>query len=174
MIGQKSALLLENRHPLLVGLAAGLVAGAVAGRSDKLFDRLVSKEHKRRERKVRKGSPHQLAGPHFAEKILGRKLDEEQKKRARLAFSVVYGVGWGLIHGTLRQRFPKLSRWGGLPFAVPFFFACDGFIAPGLGLSPNLRRIPWQPSLKEMGNHVVWTAAAELVHRLAARTGGGR
>ncbi|WP_239027840.1 DUF1440 domain-containing protein [Geomonas subterranea] len=63
-----------------------------------------------------------------------------------------------------------LTRWGGLPFALPFFCACDGFIAPLFGVSPGLRRIPWQPSAKELGNHAVWTAAAELVHRAA----GGR
>lgn len=166
----KPAMFLESRHPLLVGLAAGLLAGVVAGRTDKLFDRLVSKEHKRRDRKVRKGSPHQLAGLHFAQKILHKKLGEEEKKRARLAFSAVYGVGWGLIHGALRKKFPALTRWGGLPFSIPFFFACDGVIAPGLGISPKLNRIPWQPSLKEMGNHVAWTATAELIHRLAART----
>ena len=77
--------------------------------------------------------------------------------------------GWGLLHSRLRQKFPKLSRLCGLPFAIPFFFACDGGITPLIGISPKLRRIPWQPSAKEMGNHITWTAVSELVHRLAAR-----
>ncbi|WP_226377677.1 sterol desaturase family protein [Citrifermentans bremense] len=107
---------LERRHPILTGMAAGLVAGAVAGASEKLLDRLVSKKQKRRDRKVREGSAHQVAGPRFASKLLGRRLDPQEKRRANLAFGVAYGVGWGLIHGGLRKRFPLLGRWGGLPF----------------------------------------------------------
>lgn len=161
--------ILQNRHPLLVGLAAGLVAVAVSGRSDKILDRLVSKKQKRRERRVREGSPHEIAGARIASKILGHRLSREGKKRASLAFSTVYGLGWGLIHSALRRKYPKLCRWGGLPFAVPFFFACDGMIAPLLGFTPNLRRVPWQPSVKELGNHIAWTATAEFIHRMAAR-----
>lgn len=169
MLGTKTVEKVQSRHPILVGLAAGLIAGAVSGRTDKLFDRLVSSKQKRREHRVREGSAHEMAGPCLASRILGKKLNRQQKKRAQLVFGVAYGLGWGMLHSSLRKRFPKLTRWAGLPFAVPFFFACDGLIAPMLGVSPNLRRIPWQPSVKEMGNHIAWTAAAEMIHRLAAR-----
>ncbi|MBU5615072.1 DUF1440 domain-containing protein [Geomonas azotofigens] len=155
------------RHPVLLSMAAGLVAGAVAAGSDKLLDRLVSAKQKRRDRRVREAPAHQMAGPYFASKVLGRRLDSAEKKRARAAFGVLYGVGWGVIHSRLTRTFPILTRWGGLPFAVPFFCACDGMIAPALGVSPGLRRIPWQPSAKELCNHIAWTAAAELVHRVA-------
>lgn len=158
---------LAARHPALTGIVAGLVAGWVAAGSDKLLDRLVSREQKMRDRRVRKAPAHQMAGPYFASKALGRRLDAEEKSRASALFGVLYGVGWGLIHSGLRRKFPALARWGGLPFAVPFFFACDGMIAPTLGVSPGLQRIPWQPSAKELGNHIAWTAAAELVHRVA-------
>jgi len=158
-----------TRHPLLVGAAAGLIAGVVTGKTDRILDRLVSDQQKRRDRRVRKGTAHELAGPYFAAKLLGRRLSRQGEKRARLVFSIVYGLGWGLLHSRLRQKFPKLSRLCGLPFAIPFFFACDGGIAPLFGISPKLRRIPWQPSAKEMGNHITWTAVSELVHRLAAR-----
>lgn len=158
-----------TRHPALVAVAAGLIAGAVAGRTDKVLDRFVSEKQKRRDRRVREAPAHQIAGPYFASKLLGKRLNAKEKKRARVAFAVLYGLGWGLVHSGFRKKFPTLTRWGGLPFAVPFFFACDGMIAPTLGVSPNLRKVPWQPSVKEMGNHIAWTAAAELVHRLAGR-----
>jgi len=106
-----------TRHPLLVGAAAGLIAGAVTGKTDRLLDRLVSDRQKRRDRRVRKGTPHELAGPYFAAKLLGKRLSRQGEKRARLVFSVVYGLGWGLLHSRLRQKFPKLSRLCGLPFA---------------------------------------------------------
>jgi len=110
-----------------------------------------------------------VAGPYFAEKLLGKSLSRRGEKGARLAFGVAYGLGWGLMHGRLRRNFPRLTRLLGLPFAVPFFFACDGCIAPLLGISPRLTRIPWQPSAKELGNHITWTVVSELVHRAAAR-----
>jgi hypothetical protein len=158
-----------SRHPLLVAAAAGLIAGAVTGKTDRFLDRLVSDRQKRRDRRVRKGSAHELAGPHFAAKLLGRPLSSRGERRARQVFGILYGLGWGLLHSRLRRKFPRLSRLFGLPFAIPFFFACDGGIAPLFGISPTLRRIPWQPSVKEMGNHITWTAVSELVHRLAAR-----
>ena len=171
MFDEKGVGVSGSRHPLLVGVAAGLLAGVVTAGTDRLLDRLVSKRQKRREHIVRDASPHQLAGPFFAQKLTGKRwLTRKEKERAKLAFGVAYGVGWGLIHSGLRKKFPALGRLAGLPFAVPFFFACDGVIAPLLGISPNLRRVPWQPSLKEMGNHVAWTATAELFHRLAERS----
>jgi hypothetical protein len=60
---------LQSRHPLLVGMAAGLIAGVVTGASDKLMGRLVSEEQKRRERRVREGSLHEIAGPYFARRL---------------------------------------------------------------------------------------------------------
>ncbi|GFO65512.1 DUF1440 domain-containing protein [Geomonas paludis] len=156
-----------SRHPFLVAMAAGLVAGVAAAGSDRVLDRLVTDKQKRRDRRVREAPAHQMAGPYLAAKVLGRRLNTVEKKRARTAFSILYGLGWGIIHARLTARFPRLTRWGGFPFAVPFFCACDGLIAPALGVSPTLRRIPWQPSAKELGNHVAWTAAAELVHRVA-------
>lgn len=158
-----------RRHPVLLAMAAGLIAGAVASASDGLLDRLVSDRQKRRDRRVREAPAHQVAGPRFAARITGRKLSKKEKARAKAVFGVLYGLGWGALHGALRRRFPLLSRWGGLPFALPFFFACDGVIAPSLGMSPGLDRVPWQPSVKEMGNHIAWTAAAELVHRMAEK-----
>ncbi|MEZ4599349.1 MAG: DUF1440 domain-containing protein [Syntrophotaleaceae bacterium] len=156
-------------HPLLTGIAAGLIAGVVAGQSERLLDRFVSERQKRRDRQVRPGSAHEVAGPHFARKITGRKLKKEEEKKAKFFFGIAYGIGWGLIYASLRRKFPQVARLAGLPFAIPFFFACDGTIAPLLGVSPNLRRIPWQPSAKEMGNHIAWTAAAEMVHRAVAK-----
>lgn len=154
---------------LLTGIAAGLLAGVVTGRADRLGDRLVSERQKRREKQVREASAHKVAGPHFARKLLGHELSETQARRARAAFGAGYGVMWGLIHAGLREKYPSLSRFVGLPFAVPFFLGCDGAIAPLLGVSPGIGKIPWQINSKELANHIAWTLTAETVHRLAAR-----
>jgi hypothetical protein len=169
MVKMPSRAAIQAPHPLVTGIAAGLIAGAIAGQSDRFLDRFVSKQQKRRERRVREGSAHEMAGPYIAGKISGKKLSRTDAKRARMVFGLVYGIGWGMIHAGLRKKFPQISRCAGLPFAIPFFFACDGMMAPLLGISPNLKKIPWQPNVKEMGNHIAWTAAAEIVHRAVAR-----
>jgi len=152
---------------LLKGAAAGLLAGAVVGQVDKLTDHLVSDEQKRREKQVREDSAHKSAGPHFARKILGHEISQKEERRARAAFGVTYGLMWGLIYAGLRERFPTVRRFMGLPFALPFFFGCDGGLAPLLGVSPGIQKIPWQLNAKEMGNHITWTITAETLHRFA-------
>lgn len=154
---------------LVAGAAAGLVANAVVKVADPFLSRLISDEQKRRQKMVRDASPHDIAGITIAEKVSGEKLNRAQQRNAQRAFSLMYGLGWGLAYAALRKRLPWVTRAAGLPFGIAFFAACDGMIAPLLKLSPPLNRIPWQPSAKELTNHVAWTAAAEMAHRGVAR-----
>lgn len=156
---------------MITAATAGLLATVATGVTDRLLDHLVSKKQKTRDRQVRKGTAHEVAGPYFAEKIFRKELGEQGKKRARSLFSITYSLVWGMIYSAMRKKYPQLSRLGGIPFAIPFFFACDGLVAPVLGISPNLRRVPWQPSAKEMANHIAWTATAEMIQRVAERRG---
>lgn len=150
---------------LLAAAASGLVATAVTGVVDRLLDRLVSDEQKKRDRMVRKGTAHEMAGPLFAERIAKKELTEKGKKRARAAFSLAYSLVWGTVYTLLRRRYPAVGKFVGVPFAIPFFVACDGLLAPLLKVSPRLTKVPWQPSVKEAANHVAWTAGAEMVQR---------
>jgi sterol desaturase/sphingolipid hydroxylase (fatty acid hydroxylase superfamily) len=155
-------------------VAGGLLAGVVVGQLEKYTERLVSEKQKRREKEVREDSAHKMAGPYFGKKILGRDLSESEARKSRIVFGVTYGVMWGLIYAGLRRKYPFLSKYMGFPFAVPFFFGCDGGMAPLLGVSPGIEKLPWQINAKEMGNHIAWTFAAEAVHRLSARSSGSR
>lgn len=152
---------------LLAAAVSGLAATAVTGVADRMLDRLVSENQKKRDRMVREGSAHDVAGPHFAEKVMHRELTEKGKKRAKAAFGITYSLVWGAVYTLLRRRYPAVGKFAGLPFAIPFFVACDGVLAPLLKVSPPLTRVPWQPTAKEAVNHVAWTAAAEMVQRVA-------
>lgn len=158
-----------QKHPLLIAAAGGLIAMAVTGGVDRWLSRYVSRRQKWRDRLVRKAPAHQMAGPYFAGKIMGRKLSRHERKRAQTLFSIVYGIGWGLIYAAVRRKLPAAARLGGTPFGIPFFLVCDGAMAPLLGVSPGLGRIPWQMNAKELANHLAWTATTELVHRTAGR-----
>jgi uncharacterized membrane protein YagU involved in acid resistance len=159
---------------IVTGIAAGLVAGAVVSVVGRLTDRLVSPEQKRREKEIRKGSAHDSAGPFFARKLLGHELSRVEERRSRAIFGVAYGMLWGLGYTGLRERYTTIPRSMGLLFAVPHFLGCDGVLAPLLGVSPSIQRLPWQVNLKELGNHVVWSLSAEAVHRMAAQIPSGR
>jgi putative membrane protein len=125
---------------LPIAVASGLAASAASGVVDRALDPLVDTEQKLREKPVRSGSPH----------------------------GITYGVFWGLICAMMRGSFRNASRAAGLPFAVPFYFACDGIIAPLLSLTPT--RMPWQLNVKELANHLAWTSTTELER--TARHGG--
>lgn len=150
---------------LLVGAAAGLAGSLASSTSERCLDRLVSPEQKRRERAVRTGSAHQVAAT-----ALGRALSSGTA--GKLVFGLAYGLGWGLIYAAVRRRAPQVGSLLGLPFAVPFYLMCDGAIAPLLRLSPVPTAVPWQQlNAKELGNHVAWTATAELLTRSLAQAG---
>ncbi len=97
----------------------------------------------------------------------GGSSGEKGKKRAKAAFSLTYSLVWGTVYTLLRRRYPAVGKFAGVPFAIPFFFACDGLLAPLLKVSPRLTKVPWQPTAKEAANHMAWAAAAEMVQRAA-------
>ena len=150
---------------LLVGMAAGLIANIVVGQVDGVLDQCVSAEQKRREKRLREASPHQIAGRRLAPQITGRRLSVQEQHQAQMVFTTAYGIVWGVVYAVMRKKVPQVSRWLGLPFGIGFFVACDGLLAPLLRLTPALLWIPWQLSVKELGNHIAWIATAELVHR---------
>lgn len=154
---------------LLLGAGAGLLAMAATAAADRLSDPLIEEEQRARERRVREGSPHAIAGSRLGARIAGHELDARQARGAQALFTVAYGLLWGVVYAAVRRGVPSMSRALGLPFAVPFYLACDGVIAPALGLTPPPQRVPWQLDVKELGNHAVWTAAAELLLRGAER-----
>lgn len=154
---------------ILIGMGAGLLANLAVGVVDGLLSRLISAEQKAREAAVREASPHDLAGKVLARKLAGRAPSPAQTRLGKVGVTLAYGMFWGAAYALVRRKLPGVSRAAGLPFAVPFFFLCDGMIAPRLKLTPPLRRVPWQPNAKELANHAAWTAAAELTMRAVAR-----
>ncbi len=65
----------EDRRPLLravaVGIGAGVIATLASGIANCGLSLLVSDRQKRRERRVRRGSPHEIGGPTLFARITG-------------------------------------------------------------------------------------------------------
>lgn len=154
---------------ILIGMGAGLLGMLAIGPVNAFLSRFISEEQSLRERAAREASPHDLAARKIAEKFAGENPSAEAKQLGRIGFGAAYGLVWGIVYAMLRRAAPPVSRYAGLPFGAGFFFLCDGVLAPLFRMSPPVPRLPWQPNAKEMLNHVVWAAAAELTHRAADR-----
>lgn len=165
----KSAEGVFNMNHLLLGAASGVAANIISAPANILFTKLVSPKQKRKEHSVREGSPHDVGGKKLGERILDPHLSKVEEKNAQRLFTLNYGIAWGMLYSYVRKEFPKSAGALGLPFSIGFFLACDGVLAPLLRLSPPLNRIPWQFNLKELANHIVWTAAAESTLRAAEK-----
>ncbi|HYC53640.1 MAG TPA: DUF1440 domain-containing protein [Candidatus Binatia bacterium] len=148
---------------LVVGIGAGLLASAVVGPVDRAFERYVGPKERMREGWRRSRTPHWIIGSHIGDGIGGRR----SQQLARLGFAAIYAAGWGLMYATARRKAPGVSQLAGLPFAGAMYALLDGVIAPALELAPPPTRLPWQRNVEEMGNHLLWTATAEMVHRAA-------
>jgi rhodanese-related sulfurtransferase/uncharacterized membrane protein YagU involved in acid resistance len=163
----------EREVPLLRDLVTGMLAGVLANLAvaqvDKALGRFVSEEQKRREKRVREASPHKVGGTRIGERVTGRKFSEAEKRKAQMAFTVGYGMVFGLVYALVRRRVPRATSALGVPYGVAFFLACDGVLAPLFRMTPGLRAIPWQFNVKEMTNHIAWTGTAEVVHRASER-----
>lgn len=105
---------------LATAVFAGLAGTAVSAVTDRLLDRLVSEKQKKQDRRVRKGTAHEMAGPVFMEKITGKAPDENEKKRARVAFSITYSLIWGVIYGGCAGRSLHWPKRQGCPSPFPF------------------------------------------------------
>jgi putative membrane protein len=160
---------------LLAGVGIGLAATLASGIANAGLSLLVGDEPRRRERRVRRGSPHEVGGALVYERLRGRAPAPAAWLGATLAFSAVYSTMWGTIYTLLRRVVPSVGAGAALPLsAAAFFVACDGGIAPSLRLTPGLRALPWQVNAKELANHMVWNATAEALHRADARSSTGR
>jgi hypothetical protein len=148
---------------LLAGAAGGIAGTLMSGVVDNVLGKAIGRKT------VAKGprSGHSVAADAFAKRVFGE--DERARKLGHLAFGALFGAGWGLVHGALRRKVPVFGRIAGVPFAVPFYLACDGGIAPLAKLAPPITKIPWSLNAKEIADHVAWATTSELMQRAARR-----
>lgn len=159
-----------RRRALLAGIGAGFVATVASGVANAGLSLLVGTEAKHREHRVRRGSPHEVGGTLIAERILKHRPSLAGRLAATLAFNAMYMTVLGVAYTVMRRVAPGTARTSALPLTgAAYFVACDGGVAPALGLTPGPQELPWQYNVKELVNHVVWNATAEALHRADER-----
>jgi putative membrane protein len=97
----------------------------------------------------------------LAEKVIGRQLSPEQKKRVLLVVHYVFGTLTGGIYGALAEHQPWITSAGGTIFAAGLLLGTHESALPALGLSaPPSRQVPREQA-SEAFTHLVYGMTVE-------------
>ena len=177
----------NNRNPdLLKGLVAGLTAGFVASWTMNEFQSAWSKATEGFEKphgaqamqpsqggqpgeegqtKEQQDDATVKAAKAISENILGRELEESEKKGAGAAVHYAFGTATGGLYGAVAEFAPAVTMAGGLPFGAAFWLVADETAVPLLGLSEGPTKYPLSTHAYARASHLVYGLTAELTRR---------
>lgn len=177
----------ENRNPdLLKGVAAGLTAGFIASWTMNEFQAAWSKAaegfekphgaqamqpsggeapKKDEQEKEQQDDATVKAARAISENILGRELEESEKKGAGAAVHYAFGTATGGLYGAMAEFAPGVTRGAGLPFGTAFWLVADETAVPLLGLSEGPTKYPLSTHVYALASHLVYGLTAELTRR---------
>lgn len=177
----------HNRNPdLLKGLAAGLTAGLVASWTMNEFQAAWSKKaegfekpHGAQAMQPSEGEKPGKEGQNkeqqddatvkvaraVSENVLGRPLEEGEKKGAGAAVHYAFGTATGGLYGAVAEFAPAVTMAGGLPFGAAFWLTADETVVPLLNLSKGPTKYPLSVHAYALASHLVYGLTAELTRR---------
>ena len=177
----------DNHRPdLLKGLVAGLTAGFVASWTMNEFQAAWSKAAegfekphgaqamqpsqggepgKESQNKEQQDDATVKAAKAISENILGRELEESEKRGAGAAVHYAFGTATGGLYGAVAEFAPAVTRAGGLPFGAAFWLVADETAVPLLGLSEGPTKYPLSTHAYALASHLVYGLTAELTRR---------
>ena len=177
----------NNRRPdLLKGLAAGLTAGFVASWTMNEFQAAWSRAAEGFEKphgaqamqpsqggdpgregqsKEQQDDATVKAARAISQNLLGRELEESEKRGAGAAVHYAFGTATGGLYGAVAEFAPDVTRAGGLPFGAAFWLVADETAVPLLGLSEGPTKYPLSTHAYALASHLVYGVTAELTRR---------
>ena len=184
---QKRNMSKDNRRPdVLKGLAAGLTAGFVASWTMNEFQAAWSKAAEGFEKPhgaqgmqpsegERPGAEGQnkeqqddatvKAAKAISENLLGRELEDSEKRGAGAAVHYAFGTATGGLYGAVAEFAPAVTIAGGVPFGAAFWLVADETAVPLLGLSEGPTKYPLSTHAYALASHLVYGLTAELTRR---------
>lgn len=158
-----------------IGLTAGLVATSLTGPIQNLLYRLTPESVKRREERVRPGSPTEVAARKLAG-TLNARLDDGQIERAATAIHYGSGAPWGTVYAFLRRQSGMTPAGAALATGVSMSLILDEALTPAMGFSAPDRDYPLATHLRGFAAHLAFgalvAASAEILYRLTRTTPG--
>jgi hypothetical protein len=151
-------------------LLKGAVAGAVA---TWIMDRVTSymyqhENHAARllEDRVRNGRTAYETAAEKAGHLLGRELDEEERRRLGTAIHWALGIIAGMAYGAFGRRIPAFRRGGGGAFGTTFWASVDEGLVSLLGLTPPPKAFPWETHARGLAGHLAYGIVADRTLRV--------
>lgn len=151
---------------VVIGAAAGVAATWLMDRVTTVLYEKESEETQERENEARGGQTAYVIAAEKAASLVGRELDEEEKKKAGTAIHWALGVGAGAFYGALRNRIPQLGIGSGLAYGTVFWLAMDEAALTALGLTPPPQEFPWQTHARGLAGHLVLGGVIEAAFDL--------
>ena len=124
-----------------VSLFSGYVATKIMEKVSKKLYELETEQDRKQEDKVRPGSPFEIAAQKSAS-LLDIKLNEQQVKKAGLAFHYGLGMGWAPLYALLKHNTNLSPVLNGLITGAALSLIVDEGLIPALGFSAPNRDYP--------------------------------
>jgi hypothetical protein len=151
-------------------LMKGAIAGAVAtGVMDRITNMLYERESKgvrQLEDSLRQGRTAYEAVAEKAAGLLGKQLEEGDRRRLGKAVHWTLGIAAGASYAVLRHRLPALQRAGGAKFGTAFWAAVDEALVSALGLTPPPTSFPFQTHARGLVGHLTFGIVADRTLRV--------
>jgi len=144
------------------GLAGTFVIGKVMGAAAKL----QPKEDLEIEKRLIPEQPTEKLAGQIAADGLGIPIDDETKTTMGEVIRWGYGIGWGAMYGVLRNQYPGVAKFAGLPFGVGLSLLGWTALLPLFNLSPPPHKLPVSTHVNGLVSHYAYAATVEGVCEL--------
>lgn len=101
----------------------------------------------------------------IAEPLLGRELEDDEKKIASEASHYTMGITSGIIYGMTAEKMPLATIGFGAGFGAAVWAIADEAVVPALGLSKPPTEYGWKTHAYALASHVVYGVTTESVRR---------
>jgi uncharacterized membrane protein YagU involved in acid resistance len=159
-----------KEEPNLVrGVFAGIVGGLVASWvMNQFFVAVAKATEATRERQQQQSQEEgedstEIVADAIASRVIGRHLDEEEKKKAGPIVHYAFGALMGGVYGGMVEWSSSVQTGYGALFGSALFVGADEVAVPALGLGKPPTQQPVSEQISHWAGHVVYGATVELV-----------
>jgi hypothetical protein len=151
---------------LLKGAIAGAVATWALDRVTTWMYERESPNAREQEDRARHGRTAYEAAAEKAARLLGRQLNQDERRRFGTAIHWALGIGAGAAYSVFGRRIPAFRRAGGGAFGTAFWAAVDEGLVSVLGLTPPPRAFPWETHARGLSGHLAFGIVADRTLRV--------
>lgn len=161
---------MPRKSSIPADLLKGAIAGAVATWSlDRVTTWMYDREPpqtREREDRARHGRTAYEAAAEKMAGLLGRPLNQQERRRYGAAIHWALGIGAGAAYSVIGRRIPAFRRAGGGAFGTAFWAAVDEGLVSALGLTPPPKAFPWETHARGFSGHLAFGIVADRTLRL--------